>query len=213
MGVIKDMKDKRFGRLIVKEYAGKSKWVCLCDCGKVKAIDGNKLRSGETLSCGCLQKERSREANTIHGQTQTRLYAIYRGIIQRCTNPNVKGFIRYGGRGITICEEWRQSFETFREWSIVNGYSDELTIDRIDNDKGYSPENCRWANYTVQGRNRRNVRKITYKGKEKTFLEWSKEKGVSVHTLRYRILKLHWSIEKAFNVPVEPGGKAAKICK
>lgn len=210
---LKPMKGKRFGRLIVKEYVGKSKWLCICDCGNIKAIDGNKLRSHETLSCGCLQKERASEANIRHGQTNTRLYAIYRGIKARCKNPHVKEFERYGGRGITICEEWAQSFEAFAMWANENGYADNLTIDRIDNDKGYSPENCRWADYTTQGRNRRNVRKLTYKGITQTFQEWSQQTGVPFHTLRYRILKLHWSTENAFNVPVLPGGKAAKLCK
>lgn len=210
---LKPMKGKRFGRLVVKEYAGKGKWLCLCDCGNIKAIDGNRLRSRGTLSCGCLQKERASKANTRHGQAKTRLYSIYRGMKARCKNPHLKEFERYGGRGITVCEEWAQSFEAFAKWAYENGYAENLTIDRIDNEKGYSPENCRWTGYLIQGRNRRNVRQLTYNGVTKTFKEWSEETGVPFHTLRYRILKLNWSAEKAFNVPVVPSGKAAKLCK
>lgn len=208
-----DLSGRRFGRLTVKEYMGAAsnyKWRCLCDCGRMTLVQSANLTSGNVRSCGCLQKERASEANTTHGLSGTRLYNIYRGIITRCLNPRDHNFKKYGKNGITICEEWAQSFEAFAEWAHENGYAENLTIDRIDNDKGYSPDNCRWAGYLTQGRNRRNVRHITYKGKTMTYQEWGKEIGISFHVLRYRILKKGWSVEKAFTVPVDRNGEAAK---
>lgn len=138
-----------------------------------------------------------------HGQTETRLYYIWTSMKARCFNQNNHSFKYYGNRGITVCEEWKQSFESFAAWANANGYSDTLTLDRLDNNKGYSPDNCRWADRTAQSRNRRNNRLLTYKGETKTFGEWAEITGIKNEVLWKRLLIYGWSVEKAFTTPVK----------
>lgn len=151
-----DITGQTFGRLTAIEPAGvrdrRTLWRCRCSCGNDAVVIGKLLRSGHTKSCGCWRSDNWFIQKETHGESHTRLHRIWRGMKTRCGNPKCEAFPRYGGRGIRVCPEW-QSFEPFRDWASANGYSHDLTIDRIDNDGHYEPGNCRWATYAAQSRN------------------------------------------------------------
>jgi len=193
MSKLIDLSGKRFGRLVVICRAESSRptetrWKCLCDCGKEVTVDSFKLRHGMTKSCGCLANELTSLRSKKHGMFGTRLYRIWFNMKQRCANPKHIAYKNYGGRGITVCNEW-QIFEPFYKWALANGYRDELTIDRIDNDKGYSPDNCQWLTEKEQGQNKRNNRMICINGETNTVAEWARRTGIKENTLRWRIKK------------------------
>ena len=154
----------RFGRLVVIERQGRigahAAWRCACDCGNEAIVRGDHLRHGKTHSCRCLEKEMrdNGEIHLIHGGRNTRIYEIWTGMRKRCTNPNDHAFHNYGGRGISVCPEWAD-FAVFREWANANGYSDKLSIDRVNNDGNYEPSNCKWSTAKEQANNRRPKRK------------------------------------------------------
>ena len=164
---INDLTGKRFGKLTVikqAEHEGRhSYWLCSCDCGAKKVIRGTSLTSGKQISCGCVRHERlalGNKALTKHGGTNTRLYHVWRGMIDRTERKGNRSYKNYGARGIKICKEWRENFDTFREWAIKNGYDEtakfgDCTIDRIDVDGNYEPNNCRWADAKTQALNTR----------------------------------------------------------
>lgn len=205
-----DMIGKRYGKLLVlkesEPYCAKDRkritWLCQCDCGNTISVWGESLRSGHTSSCGCLNKEINSVRMVKHNKTNTRLFNIWQGMRSRCYNKNdLNSYPRYGGRGIKMCGKWKNDFQTFYEWSMENGYSDDLSIDRIDNGGDYEPGNCRWVSSFVQSRNKRNNRFYTCDGKTLCLTDWSKESGIEFYCLRAR-LNRGWDIKKAITVPV-----------
>lgn len=162
-----DLVGKQFGKLTVIEKTQSKKYpsggggvvyLCLCECGNKKEILAGNLRSGHTTSCGCVQNQTRATIHTKHGASNHRLHNIWTDMKQRCYNPKAKSFKDYGGRGIAICDEWKDNFQAFYDWAMANSYSDDLTIDRKDVDGNYCPENCRWATKKEQRHNRRDTK-------------------------------------------------------
>lgn len=186
-----DLTGQRFGRLVVIDRAWDKPgvwWNCTCDCGKTKPIRSSQLRYGHTQSCGCLRDEMREEHNKpTHGETNTRLYSIWRGMKKRCYQPTSAGYKNYGGRGITVCDEWIASYESFRDWSLANGYADGLTLDRIDLNGNYEPSNCRYASYLEQENNKRNSHFIEVNGVKLTVTQWARITNTPPSTLKNRI--------------------------
>lgn len=196
----------RFGYWTVLSKAqtrnGISYWNCRCDCGNERKVSTCNLITGKSKSCGCYQKQVLKQRTFKHGMTNSRLYTIYNDMKHRTQNPNDPAFKHYGKRGITICDEWlgEDGFSNFVEWSINNGYSDDLSIDRIEVNGNYCPENCRWATSEVQGNNKRVCHYITHNGETHTVTEWSKITGIKRETLFARI-RYGWDESQLFNPP------------
>lgn len=191
-----DLTGQRFNRLTVIGFFGrnqshKASWRCRCDCGAEIVVDGYNLISGHTKSCGCWNVESIQSRSTTHGHSCTgeSIYPVWKSMRARCNNPNNHAYKNYGGRGISVCNEWDKDFQSFYDWSINNGYNPELTIDRIDNNSGYSPENCKWATRVEQSNNRRSCRHITYANETHTLAEWSRLFEVPYSVLRQRVNK------------------------
>lgn len=208
-----DIKGMTFGRLTVIEQRGVASnrsrmWACLCACGSEVVVIGSSLKNGNTKSCGCLRKERLLASITTHGFSGGRrgpqkLYRIWRNMKSRCNNKNTPKFKNHGGRGISICKEWN-SYENFHRWAVSNGYSDTLTIDRRDNNEGYSPENCRWVTARDQGNNKRTNHLVTIGRTTKTITEWCDGDRKKAHAIYGRINRYGWTPEKALLTPIRP---------
>lgn len=207
MGKLIDLTGRRFGRLVVlkrgnNDSSGGPAWVCICDCGNTKVVSGSELRRGRTQSCGCLQKGIVTKNNFRHGEAREHLYTIWQAIKQRIYTKNSKHYKNYGGRGLTICEEWDKNYLAFKKWAIESGYSDGLTIDRIDNNIGYYPENCRWVNRKTQANNRRTNHFLSFHGEIKTISEWAETVQINKNTIIGRLTR-GWSVERALTEPVK----------
>jgi len=199
-----DLTGERYGRLVVLERAPndgrRTMWRCVCDCGTEVVVRAENLRSGNTKSCGCYKIDHP--ARFKHGYAHTRLAGTLARMKNRCYNPKNYEYANYGGRGITICDEWLNDSTSFYEWAVNNGYDDSLTIDRIDNDLGYSPENCRWANVYEQANNKRNNTRITFNGETHTIAEWGRIVGINANLLYARRSALGWDTERMLTTPV-----------
>lgn len=201
----------KFGRLTVielheiKEYGNFNKrfiFLCKCECGKTSTPDHRSLLTGGTVSCGCHRSEIFVKRNTTHGLTHCKLMKVWIGLRQRITNPNSRRFDSYGGRGINVCDEW-SDFAVFSKWAIENGYAEGLSIDRIDNNGDYCPNNCRWTTDYVQSRNTRRNINYTINGVTKCLRDWI-EDPLCIHknykAIWYRIQR-GWDIERALTTP------------
>lgn len=203
MGKFIDLTGEKFYKLTVinraeskRQKSGKlvTYWNCKCDCGNLTQVRGCDLRNGHIKSCGCLQKK--------HGLAKTRIYVAWHHMIQRCYYSNCKAYENYGARGISICDDWKNDFMNFYNWSMNNGYQDNLSIDRINVNGNYEPNNCRWADDFTQRRNKRNNKYFCINGDMKTITDWAKQYGIKSNVVRERIKK-GWSIEDALNIPVK----------
>ena len=212
-----DLSGKTFGRLtVVKQLptvytarGSRTRWLCKCSCGNELEVDAYSLRSGHTQSCGCLQSEiaakRIAERTKTHGQSKSKLFKIWMSMRNRCSYPNTRYYKDYGGRGIRVCDEWENSFESFRKWALQTGYDEnapkgQYTIERINVDGNYCPENCKWATTKEQANNKRNTLYLTFNGITQSAAMWADEYGLK-HTTLYERLRKGWSIEDAITRP------------
>jgi len=207
MAKLIDLTGKQFGKLKVLKKGEINEdentyWVCECECGNLRNVRSYTLRTGRVVSCGC-----NREKNKVkHGGFGTRLYSCWMGMKRRCTNNEVwnKKWESYGGRGISIHDEWVDDFVPFKTWALKNGYQDDLTLDRIDVDGNYNPNNCKWSTPKEQQNNRRINRKVTIDKETKNISEWADFLGINRSTVYSRI-KLGWNDVDAITIPVRRG--------
>ena len=201
---VKDIIGIRRGLLVITGYVGTgenrhARWMAHCDCGKDHIVEGAAFLRWMYRSCGCYRDKQVGDANRTHGKSKSKLYQIWASMIQRCTNPNHPAYARYGGRGITVCERWLHSFENFYE-DMKDRPSEKHTLDRLDNSKGYSPENCAWKTYKEQARNRRSNRILSHGGENLVVAAWTERNGLADSTIRKR-LDNGWTIEEAVTTP------------
>lgn len=205
MSIRVNLVGQKFGKLTVlgedvERNKGRVYWICKCDCGNIARVTTANLRSGSVKSCGCLVKETAKKVNSKHNMRGTRLYSIWVDMRRRCRNKNYHAYKNYGGRGIFVCKEWDEDFMPFYNWSINNGYADNLSIDRINNNDGYYPENCRWVTALEQGNNTRICRYITIDNITKSLADWCRVYNTNAAMVRERI-KRGWDEETAIKTP------------
>ena len=214
---------QRFGHLVVQKYVGYGNLECKCDCGNIVDIKGSFLTNNQQVTCGRDCKHHLDNVITHH-LSNDRLYRIWKGMLHRCYNPKSFAYKIYGGRGIDVCEEWRDDLFAFREWALSHGYADDLSIDRIDSDKGYSPDNCRWATAKEQNSHlhprwtftakrkciRKKVKTWVIDGVEKSVEQWCEEYGMSRNAVLYRVNTKGMSPYEALTTPLSPQGRGRK---
>lgn len=217
---VNDFVGKKFGKLTVIEFSHKKQrfasngkkngndfyYKCKCECGNETISRIADLKRGKATSCGCYRVERTKQVNKKYESYEfwnTKLYKIYAKIKDRCLNVKCKRYADYGGRGISICDEWKNDFVAFHDWAMSNDYKEGLSIDRINNNGNYEPSNCRFVTSKVQNNNKRNNFNITYNGRTQTAKQWAEEVGIRYRTLKSRLVILKWSAEKALTTPVK----------
>jgi len=204
---MRDHTGERYGYLTVIKYAGSTRkdvlWLCKCDCGNEKIVPAKHLCKGVRSSCGCIN------VNITHGGTGTRLYNIWAGMKQRCYDEKDPTYLRYWKKGITVCDEWKYNFPAFRKWALEHGYKEDLSIDRIDNSKGYSPDNCRWATAKEQSNNKTSNRVYVVNGITGNIMQLSEIFSIEYSTALARINR-GWTAERAFTVPTKNGNYRRK---
>lgn len=205
MGKIKDISGQKFGRLTVlyrlhNHHKKHTYWLCVCECGNLVEVYGNSLKNGNTKSCGCLHKETISSLNCTHHKSNVKLYKVWNAMKQRCHNKNNKRYKDYGGRGIAVCSEWKDDFMSFYNWALSNGYKDNLTIDRINNNGNYEPNNCRLVDKKQQARNRRSNITYTINGETKCIADWCNILGLKQKTVYQRIHYYNWTIRHALEL-------------
>lgn len=219
MSKLIDITGQKYGKLTVVGKAPclpnntNTRWLCLCDCGKETVVAGCHLKQGKIVSCGCARDkemfERIAQQNRTHGESRTKLYMTWQGMKWRCYDPTNSGYKNYGGRGIRVCDEWKDDYLAFKKWALENGWDETLTIERDDVNGNYEPKNCRWATVKEQGFNKRDTVRVNYKGENISlrFLYEQKERPVHFDTVTYR-LELGWDIDTALNTPPATGSYA-----
>ena len=211
MNKVKDLTGQRFGNLVARSIVGQDKhknvvWLCDCDCGRTHEVVSRALVNGSVNSCGCIKRGKFRNKRAEnHGGSKERLYRIWGCMLNRCYDPNRPEFRSYGGRGIEVCGEWRNSYRAFREWAHTNGYDPKLpgnkcTLDRIDVDGNYEPSNCRWIPMSEQCLNKQDTVRIDYRGKLITIQEAERIGGIAASTIRSRLGR-GWSVIDAIEKP------------
>lgn len=198
-----DLTGKKFDRLNIIKYVGDGKWLCKCDCGKLTTSRSYDIRKGLVKSCGCLARENIIKASLKHGKRHTRIYYIWCSMKDRCLNKNHKAYQYYGGRGISICKEWENDFMCFYNWAIKNGYTDTLTIERIDVNGNYEPSNCKWITKAEQAHNKQNSIKYNINGECLGLKQISDKFNIQYDVLYDRLFILNWDINEAITREVK----------
>lgn len=214
MGKRKEISGQKFNMWNVLECAGKNKsggylWKCQCDCGTIRVVEGRSVRTGTSKGCGCARKK-GHSKNGIQTRKSERLHSVWTSMKNRCFNPNDRYFQIYGGRGITVCDAWL-TYDGFREWALNSGYDSnaeyrKCTLDRIDNDKIYCPDNCRWVDQRTQDNNRSSNHILTSSdGTSRTISEWARLSGIRKDTIRRRVVNLGWDVDRAISEKTHRG--------
>lgn len=211
-----DITGQKFGKLTaIKIYKVKRNghttstyWLCECECGNFTSVEASRLRTGYTKSCGCLRNRKNK--NGVDSPDSEKLYRIWIGMKTRCYNPKAGNYKYYGGKGVSVCDEWKDDFKSFYTWAKENGYKKNLTIDRIDTNKDYEPSNCRWITQKEQTNNTSQNVLIEYMGETHTLSEWVDILGLSYKTVYSRIYSYGWEPKKAFETPIRKIKKKEK---
>lgn len=201
-----DLTGKKYGRLTVLDRAPNrnkcTMWRCECECGNTVVVSGSHLKNGHTKSCGCLLAEIVSNMFSTHRDTKSALYRMWHNMRVRCNYERSDRYSTYGARGIKVCDEWNSSYEIFRRWALEHGYKEGLSIERKNVNDGYAPDNCEFIPVDLQCYNKTNSHYLEYDGRRMTVSEWSKISGISYQTLRARVSRYGWTVEKALTTPV-----------